>query len=305
MRTDPGWEYQAGITEENKMSISAIGSVGSYSFIDRMVMNSMNRSSKTQGQQFDLSQLASKILKKEDSNGDGVLSAGETKLDSDVFQKMDTNSDDSLTTDELLAGLQSNQTRPMGPPPPMDASQMVSKIMEEEDSDGNGVLSASETKLDSGVFKKMDTDGDGSLTTDELVAGLQNNRMRPMGPPPPMDAAQLASSIMENQDSNGDSVLSVSEAQLSSSEFNTLDTDGDGKVSIEELLAGVKARDSERASEMASMAQESALAGSASNDTFQSLLQVLAQNDASNAYGGQNWLYQMLQSSAQNFTVTA
>lgn len=223
------------------MSVSSIGSVGSYSFIDRMVMSAMNRPSKTQGEGFNLSQLASQIVQKDDANGDGLLSASETKLDSDMF-------------------------------------------------------------------KKLDADGDGKLTTDELVSGLQNNRMRPMGPPPPpppMDSAEMASSIMQDEDANEDGVLSIDETELGSDEFNILDTDGDGKVTTDELQAGIKARESERAKEMAAMAREGSLAASDTTSPLQSLLQALSQNEASNAYGDQNWLYQMLQSSAQNLAVSA
>ena len=275
----------------------SVGAIGSYSFMDRMVTSAMNRSTKTQGKAFDLSQLASDIVKKDDSNGDGLLSASETKLSSDVFKKMDADSNGSLTTDELLSGLeQNNKMRPMGPPP--DASQLASKIMQTNDSNGDGVLSASESKLSSDVFKTLDTNGDSSVTTDELLSALQqDNKMKPMGPPP--DSSKLASSIMQDEDSNGDGILSASETDLSTDEFNVLDTNRDGKVSMDELLAGVKARESERA-------QQQGTASTSNVNLLQSLLDTLAQNDASKAYGGANSLSQMFQSSAvQKLTVTA
>ena len=100
---------------------------------------------------------------------------------------------------------------------------------------------------------------------------------------------------------------------LSTNEFNTLDTNGDGKVSIDELLAGVKARESERAQEGAAAASTKSASTTSTSTTatssvnlLQSLLDTLAKNDASKAYTGANSLSQMFQSSSvQKLTVTA
>ena len=166
------------------MSISAISSTGSYAFLDRLVMNSMNKSSKTQGTGTDASDFAAKIISNEDKNGDGKISASESALDSTRFNELDADSDGMITSEELVSSVKQNEKLGNGmtgvqgmqgppPPPPPDSSQMASDIMESSDTDGNGVLSVSETGLSSEEFSILDTDGDGSVTTDELKSGLE------------------------------------------------------------------------------------------------------------------------------------
>jgi len=191
---------------------------------------------------------------------------------------------------------------------------MVSNMIAEEDTDGDGLLSATESSFSSEMFTSLDTDSDGLLSSDELVAGLEDGENNQMGPPPPppMDASEAASSIMDSQDTDGDSVLSVSESGLSDEEFDVLDTNEDGVVSIDELQAGIEARQAERADESSSTAsttttedEETETAVSTTTDTFKSLLQSLAQNDATDAYSSQNWLYDMLESESKTLTVNA
>ncbi|MGL1861359.1 MAG: hypothetical protein OCC46_02420 [Pseudodesulfovibrio sp.] len=59
--------------------------------------------------------------------------------------------------------------RPHGPPP--DAEELSSKIMEEQDADGDGLLSNGE--FDSDLLAALDENQDGTLSQAELQAGLQ------------------------------------------------------------------------------------------------------------------------------------
>ncbi len=189
---------------------------------------------------------------------------------------------------------------PQGPPPPRNSSEMASKLIGALDTNGDSVLSAAESKLSSSLFKTLDTNSDGNLSSDELVTGIDNER-----------TSKMASDVLKSLDTNGDSVLSSAESGLSSTEFNTLDTNGDGTVTLDELQAGLKARDAERSSAMtksktSTTAQETTLAASTSTyDSLQSLIQALAQNQASSAYSNQNSLTQLLQLSSQKLTTTA
>jgi len=176
---------------------------------------------------------------------------------------------------------------------------MASKVIGALDTNGDGVLSASESKLSSSLFKTLDTNSDGSVSSDELVTGLDNER-----------TSKMASHVLKNLDTNGDGVLSNAETGLSSTEFSTLDTNGDGTVTLDELQAGIKARDAERRnatnSKTPTTAQETTLAASAGTyDSLQSLIQALAQNQASSAYSSQNLLTQMLQPASPKVTITA
>lgn len=76
-----------------------------------------------------------------------------------------------------LNGMQSGMDmQRMGRRPPMGdpaehAEKMSAKIMEEQDSDGDGQLSSSE--FDSELLANLDEDGDGILSQAELQTGLQ------------------------------------------------------------------------------------------------------------------------------------
>lgn len=215
------------------MNISSIGSTS----LARFMSSATSRtSSKTQGAQFDLSELASKIIEKKDTNGDGIVSADETGLDSEQFTALDTDASGGLTSDELLAALQATPPPPMMGKP-MDSSEMASKILEEEDVNNDGTISADESKVDSARFNELDTDGNGVLTLDELQAASDSQKTEQTGgmPPPP----------------------------------------GPPPPTSEE------------------------------DDNFDSLLQVLAQNNASSAYASQSGLSQMLQSSTRGLSMTA
>jgi Ca2+-binding EF-hand superfamily protein len=182
------------------MSIGAISSVGSYGFLDRMVMNATSRTAANQNGGSDVNQIVSRILKKDDSDGDGMLAAGETKFDSSTFNKVDSNSDGKLSSDELIAGLENlRPSRPMRPPmgmqpPQMDASDLASKVLQSQDSDGDGALTVEETGLESGDFNTLDTDGDGSVSVDELTAGIEARQSELMSATPPTFDSAAASS---------------------------------------------------------------------------------------------------------------
>lgn len=54
------------------------------------------------------------------------------------------------------------------------------KVMEHKDADGDGMLAASELKLDDEQFAKFDGDGDGLLSQDELKSGLDSHMQEKM-----------------------------------------------------------------------------------------------------------------------------
>jgi len=63
--------------------------------------------------------------------------------------------------------------RPKGPPP--DAEKMSASIMEQQDTDGDGLLSDTELGIesDSDLLSSLDEDGDGFLSQTELQSGIQ------------------------------------------------------------------------------------------------------------------------------------
>jgi Ca2+-binding EF-hand superfamily protein len=166
------------------MSISAIGGSGSSNYLSQLyARNSSSRTGGANGPDF--SKIAKDIISKEDADGNGTVSKSESKLKADVFEKFDADKNGSLTQDELYTGFK------QGPPPgagrpQFDASKIASKIIESEDKNGDGTVSAEESRLDSDLFKAFDTDSSGSLNADELAAGLEANKpsFPPGGAPP-------------------------------------------------------------------------------------------------------------------------
>jgi len=305
------------------MNIGAIGSYGG-----GFSTNMFGAMSRMQSKQVDPAEFASKILEQEDTDGDGVISAKESRLNTKRFGEIDTDSSGTLTTEEIVAGIESRQSQMMegvmGMPPmmgqPPSASEMASNIIAEEDTDGDGMISADESRVDSDIFTEIDTDGDGLLTADELEAsfeameppkggGMQGMRgmgMQGMQGPPPMgqppSASEMASNIIAEEDTDGDGVLSATESKADSDIFGKFDADGDGVLTVDELEAHFKERESEMAANAAGATQQ----GVSNTDIgFQSLFEILSRNEAGSAYGSQSWLYEMLQSASQKFTTTA
>lgn len=115
-----------------------------------------------------------------------MISATESALDSDRFNEIDTDSDGLITSEELQSSVKTSQNDMLSqgmsgvqgmqgpPPPPPDASQIASNVMDSADTDGDGVLSVSESGLSDDEFSILDTDGDGSVTADELQSGIQS-----------------------------------------------------------------------------------------------------------------------------------
>lgn len=238
------------------------------------------------------SEFASMIIENEDADGDGMISAAETKLKESQFAAMDTDGDGLLTSEEMVAAFaahvadRSAQTLSRLP---RSASDFASMIVKEEDADGDGMISASETRVDTERFNEIDADGDGLLTVDELVASAANRRERPQGPPPgPPPAAsgsEFASMIIEQEDTDGDGMISISETRVDEERFAEIDADGDGLLSAEELASAFEANPPQGVQQAEQV------------DMIEVLLQMLNENEASNAYSSQNWLLSLLQHS--------
>jgi len=176
------------------------------------------------------SDMASKIMKELDTNGDGVLSTDEISKSGEHAKDIlgaDADGDGNVTLDELLADISKHQPGMGGMQPP-SAEDMASRIMEELDTDGDGVLSTDEISKSTEHSKDIlggDADGDGNVTMDELVADISKHQENMGGMQPP---------------GAGGGVSSTSGAGTSGENSNIIqpaDTNEDGKVSMEELLA--------------------------------------------------------------------
>ena len=152
-------------------------------------------------QKFDPSTVdATQIIENDDANADGLLSLDETKMPEDHFSNADTDADGKLSSDELeemlanmppppgMAGMMGQQGMGspmsgmmqdgMGGMPGMGGAMdggeapTVDSILEDEDEDGSGTISAEESRLSEELFSTIDADGDGELSSEEIEADL-------------------------------------------------------------------------------------------------------------------------------------
>ena len=140
----------------------------------------------------------------------------------------------------MLYGMQNTQ-KP-------SASDMVSKILAELDTDGDGSLSADEISKAGKHAKDIfgaDANGDGIVTQDELLADItkkmESGMMSPIGMQPP-SADDMASQIIKEFDTNGDGVLSADELSKAGKKAQNIlgaDANGDGVVTKDELSADI------------------------------------------------------------------
>jgi hypothetical protein len=124
----------------------------------------------------------------------------------------------------------------MGPPSPSD---MASRVIDDLDTDGDGVLSADEISKSGKLAQRIldaDTDGDGIVTKDELISKISKHRMHPPS------ASDIASRVIDDLDTNGDGFLSADEISKGgklTQKILDADTDGDGIVTKDELISKI------------------------------------------------------------------
>jgi Ca2+-binding EF-hand superfamily protein len=147
---------------------------------------------------------ATALIKQVDTDGDGALSADELKAAlnqpsadqsaalQSMMSKLDANGDGKLDASELATGLQQlhqahgrGHHHHHGGEQGLSSTDVASKLIGSADSDGDGLLSASEigaqlssagvTMSDADLTSaigKLDTDGDGKLSGAELAAAI-------------------------------------------------------------------------------------------------------------------------------------
>ena len=165
-----------------------------------------------------------------DKNGDGRIGREEWQGPSEVFDRLDTNKDGSISQDEFKAG---PRRGPGGPPP---ADHLLTLL----DSNADGKVSQAEFGQITQLFEKLDQNTDGSLTQGELEGffrALGNPRLaartgpspNPGGPRNPPDFASLVV--------NGDKKISREEWHGPPESFDHVDSSGNGTIEESEWSA--------------------------------------------------------------------
>jgi Ca2+-binding EF-hand superfamily protein len=189
--------------------------------------------------QIALAEMRQRMFSNADANSDGKISKDEmTKVVAnmpqggpsvdDIFSKLDTDGDGSITQSEFAAGDKAHG-QPHGGPPPMMAgmrnmssADFLKQLFSDADTNGDGKITKDEltqvmantpeggSSVDD-IISKLDTDGDGSISQSEFLAGSQ----------------------ADQQTQNLQNGLSVDDL------FSKLDTDGDGSISKSEFKASM------------------------------------------------------------------
>lgn len=138
----------------------------------------------------------------------GGTSATASTTPEDLFARVDSDGDGSVSRSELEAFVKANAPAGGRPPPPDGASTAdpSSQLFAALDADGDGSVSEGELEAaladrtsttasdgttssseTAALFSTIDTDGDGKISQSELEAHIKANR--PDGPPPPPPTA--------------------------------------------------------------------------------------------------------------------
>ena len=140
-----------------------------------------------------------------------------SNISKDIISKSDTNSDSSLSIEEL--GIDEDQFSAL---------------------DSNGDSLVTQDEIASAIDNKLSS-FDGEMPSKEEFASLLSDLGLEMPEPPQVKQSSasgddFSSLIMSQYDSDGDSLLSSSEVSvLNDEEFSALDTNTDGSLSAEEL----------------------------------------------------------------------
>ncbi len=124
------------------------------------------------------------VMETDDANQDGVLTIDETPMSEKMFADADSDSNGELSSDEL------EEVFSNGPPPmrgsgpggmggPGGTGQSeLDALLEAEDTDSDGSISAEETSLNQKLFSTLDLDEDGLLSQDEIQKGMDEHEAR-------------------------------------------------------------------------------------------------------------------------------
>lgn len=131
---------------------------------------------------------AERIMKRLDTNGDGVIEPSEFRYPGDrIIKEADLNGDGAVTLDELHKHYDQAIANREGRMSRRDAKMQarMDQMFKAMDTNGDGKVTLQEANAY--AFKRLDKNGDGVLELDEL-APQHRHRHRPEGvAPPPTD----------------------------------------------------------------------------------------------------------------------
>lgn len=105
-----------------------------------------------------LDQRNTNLIGESDTNGDNLLSAEEYGVNENLFSLIDTNEDGAVDKDELNSFYSTDPIQ-----------KAITRVIFQNDSDGDKALNEEESGLSKEQFKKADSNGDGVIDRVELL----------------------------------------------------------------------------------------------------------------------------------------
>jgi len=126
---------------------------------------------------FSIEELVGKVFEDKDGDKDGALSIEELGISEEKFSRIDENSDGLIGVEEMveplkaldMMAMQNNKSFNNG----KRLEKMSSKIIENMDMNGDGVLSIDELGSSQELFSFFDSNQDGFVDQDELTEGIR------------------------------------------------------------------------------------------------------------------------------------
>lgn len=126
-----------------------------------------------------VNEMASHLMSKKDTNGDGVLNVGELGVPKDIFAKTDKNGDGQVGKAELNIAAHARIHA---------INERTNHLITKKDTNGDGMLNVGELGVPEDIFAKIDKNGDGKLGRVELNIAARthaalNNMISEIVPP--------------------------------------------------------------------------------------------------------------------------
>ena len=104
------------------------------------------------------------------------------------------------------------------------------KLLNRQDTNGDGGLSIDEVKFSDTLFKRLDSDADGKLSIEELNTGASQIQEA-------QRMAQHVAQYIESHDADHNALISIMESGLDETQFDTLDNNKDHALNRGEITS--------------------------------------------------------------------
>lgn len=178
------------------------------------------------------------FFSKVDSNGDGQVTRVEAHAKvTQLFSEADKNKDNVITREEAQAHREARMKDQANPEKHIEAR------FAREDTNKNGKIERSESRLPEVIFNKIDKNGDGAITKQEALEAFKARAAERAQKPKGQGHGDRGGSHFERMDTNGDGKVTLTEAKAAADKlFSRLDANSDNVITQAEADQAMKSR---------------------------------------------------------------